>query len=165
MIYRITFLTFIVSFILFLRFSVPHQESQKNNIIRPQEVSVKQRPVEQEVIADGSETSVDPYAVVNRAITESLSFFDENNYNRSEDDYWNKLNKAHDVLKKIVDDKSFETDAKSKYFLGKVYFLLNEKKKAEKMFEQAISLKHDLSFAWNREHALYSEDYLLKMKE
>ncbi|PLX17287.1 MAG: hypothetical protein C0601_08020 [Candidatus Muiribacterium halophilum] len=85
MIYRTAFLVFIISLILFLKISAPHDVSEKNNITDNKEARELMVPKKEEKVTKIRKD--DQYAIVNNAIAKSFTFFDENNYNKSEKDY------------------------------------------------------------------------------
>ncbi|MGM0607013.1 MAG: hypothetical protein ACQESP_01210 [Candidatus Muiribacteriota bacterium] len=106
-----------------------------------------------------------PEEYINVQIRKSFNYFDTGNYNNQEEKSRKKLQKALETLKVIVEDDRYKNDAKSRYFIGKVYMIMNNNEYAEKRLKEASELKKNRDdFYWNNEWGKHARILLKRMQ-
>lgn len=100
---------------------------------------------------------------VDQAIINSLAIFDSGRYNIHRD---NNLGASRDlvrairVLNEIVYNRNYNGDAKSRYFIGKLYLLQGNKSAGERWLEQSRQLRSNNEFSWNEKWGQHANDLL-----
>ncbi|MFA5478780.1 MAG: tetratricopeptide repeat protein [Candidatus Muiribacteriota bacterium] len=170
--FKIIFSIFLI-FLLFLNLNGFNRKNETNL-----KVSEVINQVENEIVIDiqvenfeqneNTDIFIDSDKLIeisNNAISDSLNLFDTGNYNLDEKDSDKKIKEAVSILNRAIDFPDLKNDAKTKYFLGKVYMVTGETDKALIYFEQAAELKNNRDvFKWNNEWGRHSEILLKRLK-
>ncbi len=148
--FRKIFFVFLVFFFIYGFFHRSSEVPQKR--VRS-ELSIGEK-IEDDLLRDAVARSQnereDLARQVDDVITETHDLFSKGYFIREENNGQKKLEKAVLLMKTITEDDRFNLDAKSRYFLAKLYMVMDDTSKAIDMFDYSSKLTENvIVFEWN----------------